>query len=80
MLRKLLQASAEAGKSAVLDGTLNPSDLKGNKKKVAFALAKSIAWTLVRNHPAYIMLKLALWGLAALAILIVAGVIAYIAW
>lgn len=80
MIRKLLQAAAEAGKTAALDGTLNPSDLKGNKKKVAFSLAKSIAWTLVRNHPAYIMLKLALWGFGVLALIVVAGVIAYIAW
>lgn len=80
MIRKLLEAAAEAGKTAALDGTLNSADLKGNRKKVAFSLAKSIAWTLVQNHPAYIMLKLALWGFGALAFLIVAGVIAYIAW
>jgi hypothetical protein len=80
MIKKLLQAAAEAGRTAALDGTLNSSDIRNNKRKVAFSLAKSIAWTLVENHPAYIMLKLALWGIAAVGILIVVGVIAYIAW
>jgi hypothetical protein len=80
MIKKLLQVAAEAGKTATLDGTLNSSDIRDNKGKVAFSLAKSIVWTLVENHPAYIMLKLALWGIAAVGILIVAGVVAYIAW
>lgn len=80
MIRKLLQAAAQAGKTAALDGTLNPSDLRGNERKVAFPLVKSIAWTLVQNHPAFIMLKLALWGFGLLALIVVAGFIAYIAW
>ena len=79
MIKKLLQVAAKAGKTAALDGTLNPSDIRDNKKKVAFSLAKSVAWMLVQNHPAYIMLKLAIWGIAAVAVLIAAGVIAYIA-
>jgi hypothetical protein len=80
MIKKLLQAAAEVGKTAALDGTLNAADIRANKKKVAFSLVKSVAWTLVQNHPAYIMLKLALWGFGTFALLIIVGVIAYIAW
>lgn len=80
MIKKLLQAAAEAGKTAALDGTLNAADMRSGKRRIAFSLAKSVAWTLVQNHPAFIMLKLALWGLAAVAVLIAIGVIAYIAW
>lgn len=79
MIKKLLQAAAEVGKTAALDGTLNAADIRANKKKVALSLAKSVAWTLVQNHPAYIMLKLALWGFGALVLLIIAGVITYVA-
>lgn len=35
---------------------------------------KTVAWTLIQNHPAYIALKLALCGLAALAVLVIAFV------
>lgn len=80
MIKKLLQAAAEAGKTSALDGTLNAADLRNDKKRIAFSLAKSVAWALVQNHPAYIMLKLALWGFLALVVLILAGVIAYVAW
>jgi protein-S-isoprenylcysteine O-methyltransferase Ste14 len=80
MIKKLLQAVVEAGKSAAIDGTLKASDIKNNKKKVAFSLAKSVAWTLVQNHPAYIMLRLAIWGIVILAALIAVGIVAYIVW
>lgn len=79
MIKKMMEAALEVSKTAALDGTLNATDLKSNRKKVVFSLVKSAAWMLVQRHPAYIMLKLALWGFGVLAFLVVAGVIAYVA-
>jgi hypothetical protein len=75
-MKKILEAAAEVAKSTVLDGNISAADLRDNKKKVAIGLAKSVAWTFIQNHPLYIAAKLALWGLAALAVLIL-GLVAY---
>ncbi|MCZ7861146.1 hypothetical protein O9X98_06970 [Agrobacterium salinitolerans] len=70
-MKKILEAAAEVAKSTVLDGNITAADLRDNKKKVAVGLAKSVAWAFIQNHPLYIAIKLALWGLAALAVLII---------
>lgn len=75
-MKKILEAAVDVAKSTVLDGNISASDVRDNKKKVAIGLAKSVAWTFIQNHPLYIAAKLALWGLAALAVLIL-GIVAY---
>jgi predicted polyphosphate/ATP-dependent NAD kinase len=76
LMKKLLEAVADVAKTTVLDGNMPAVDVRDNKKKVAVGLAKSVAWAFLQNHPVYIVAKLALWGIAALAVLIL-GVVGY---
>jgi len=74
-MKNILNAALEVAKSSALDGSINAADLRNNKKKVAFGLAKSVAWTLVQHHPLYIALKLAMWGAVGILALILALVV-----
>lgn len=56
-------------------GAMDPAHLKGNKKQVAFKLAKTAAWVMIQKHPLFMALKLALYALAAVALLVVVGVL-----
>lgn len=79
-MKNIIKTVMDIAASSAMDGTLNAKDLKHNKKKVAFALAKTVGWTIVQNHPAYIMAKLVLWGIAAVIFLIVAGIVTWMVW
>ncbi|NTF18202.1 hypothetical protein G6L37_07265 [Agrobacterium rubi] len=79
-MKNLIKTAFGIAASSALDGTLNANDLRSNKKKVAITLAKSVGWTIVQNHPAYIMAKLVLWALGAVIFLLLAGVIAWFVW
>lgn len=75
-MQKIIEAAAEVAKATVLDGNITAADIRDNKKDVAVKLAKSLAWTLIQNHPLYIAFKMALWGVAAFAVIVLA-VVAY---
>ncbi|MCS4089367.1 hypothetical protein [Rhizobium sp. BK176] len=75
-MQKLIEAAADMAKATVLEGNISATDLRDHKKNVAVKLAKSLAWTLIQNHPLYIAFTLALWGLAAFAALVL-GIVAY---
>jgi hypothetical protein len=76
VMQKIIEAAAEVAKATVLDCTITAADLRENKKNVAAKLAKSLAWMFIQNHPLYIAIKLALWGLAAFAAVVLA-IVAY---
>lgn len=79
-MKNLVKLVLGIAASSALDGTLNARDLKNNKKKAAFALAKTVGWTIVQNHPAFILAKLVFWGVCAFLVLVVAGIVTWMTW
>jgi hypothetical protein len=77
-MKELLKLATEIGKASVLDGTINATDLRNNKKQMAVKLAKTAAWTLVQRHPLFIAIKYGAFAAAFVLLIALIGILYFV--